>query len=101
MQPRPLPSKVSDLLIKLKAPARLESHLMLVHDVACQLTARLGVAWPGLVIDQGAVHLAAAIHDIGKAVHPNELVGPRHDHETAGQDLLILHGWPENLTASL
>jgi len=44
----PFPAEAEDLLAKTKAPPRLRAHLDLVHDVACQLTAQIREAWPGL-----------------------------------------------------
>jgi hypothetical protein len=41
--------------------------------------------------------MGAAIHDIGKAIHPRELSEPGHAHEDAGRRLLVEHGWPEQL----
>ena len=43
------------------------------------------------------MHLGAAIHDIGKTVHPQELSEPGHAHEDAGRRLLLEHAWPEKL----
>jgi hypothetical protein len=97
MQLRPLPSKVADLLVQTKAPPRLRVHLCLVHDTACQLTANLRSAWPKLVIDEQAVHLGAAIHDIGKVIHPDELNEPGFEHEDAGRTLLLELGWSASL----
>ena len=95
MNIRPLPSQATDLLRETKSPPRLLAHLSLVHDVACQLTSQLAAAWPSLVIDKQAVQLGAAIHDIGKVIHPRELSGPGHAHEEAGRTLLLERGWPE------
>ncbi|HEV2238580.1 MAG TPA: HD domain-containing protein [Ktedonobacterales bacterium] len=88
MNLEPLPSDVIDLLGRLGASPRLIAHLTLVHDVACKLTARLDAVWPKLPYDRVAVRLGAALHDIGKTVHPDELVLPGHLHELAGEELL-------------
>ena len=95
MQIRPLPAKADDLLLQTKSPPRLRAHLALVHEVACQLTAKISAAWPNIVFDQQAVHLGAATHDIGKVIHPHELSEPGHAHEEAGRNLLLKHGWSE------
>ena len=95
MHVRPLPPQADDLLLELKAPSRLRAHLCLVHETACQLTAQISAAWPELVMDEQAVHLGAAIHDIGKLVHPRELSEPGDAHEDAGRRLLLKHGWSE------
>ena len=97
MHLEPLPTEVADLLRRLMAPPRLVAHLTLVHDVACTLTARLDAAWPTLAYDRTAVRIGAAIHDVGKTVHPEELTHPGHAHEQAGERLLLAQGFPEAL----
>lgn len=77
------------------APPRLAAHLLLVHDVACQL-----VDWVeehGPKLDRDAVLFGAATHDIGKVRYPAELSGPGSQHEHAGYELLLEHGFPERL----
>jgi hypothetical protein len=69
----PVPAGVRDLLEALDAPPRLAAHLRLVHDVARRLTTALAERYPHMVIDIEAVHFGAAVHDIGKVVHPAEL----------------------------
>jgi len=90
-----LPSHIEDLLSKVKAPPRLRAHLCLVHDTARQLTAEISAAWPKLIFDAQAIHLGAVTHDIGKAIHTQELSEPGHTHEDAGRMLLLQHGWSE------
>jgi len=92
---RPLPAKAEGLLLETQAPPRLRAHLCLVHDIACQLTAQISTAWPELIIDEQVVHMGAATHDIGKALHPHELIEPGNAHEDAGRRLLLKHGWSE------
>src|SRR5947209_6757947 len=92
---RPLPRDVVELCAAVGARPRLIAHLTLVHDVACEIVARLEVAFPGLAIDSAEVLLGAATHDIGKAVVPEELTGPGHAHEEAGRVLLRAHGYSE------
>ena len=82
---------------QLGAPPRLVAHLTLVHDVSCLLTAQLHATWPALRYDRTAVQVGAALHDIGKTVHPEELTQPGHAHEAAGEVLLGEHGFPETL----
>jgi hypothetical protein len=94
---RPLPTEIGTLLVALSAPARLAAHLRAVHDVAWQLTARLGAAHPALAFDHDAVRYGAASHDIGKVVHPAELTGPGSRHEPAGYELLTARGVPHRL----
>ena len=52
----------------------------------------LPAAWPTLQFDSGAVAFGAATHDIGKALHPRELIGPGDEHESDGHALLIARG---------
>jgi putative nucleotidyltransferase with HDIG domain len=93
LQLEPLPSDVDKLLQQLGAPPRLVAHLTLVHDVSCLLAAQLDATWPALSYDRTAVQLGAALHDIGKTVHPEELIQPGHAHEAAGEALLREHGF--------
>jgi hypothetical protein len=92
---RPLPAAASALLVDLDAPPRLGAHLRLVHDVAVQLTGEIALRWPGVGLDDAAVHFGAATHDIGKVRHPGELTGPGSAHERAGYELLLAHGVAE------
>lgn len=93
---RPLPDRAAQLLELLNAPPRLAAHLRAVHDVAWQLTDELSRRWPELRFDRPTVLFGAAIHDIGKVVHPAELSGPGSAHERAGFELLRAHGVPAN-----
>lgn len=97
MNVEPLPPEVADLLRRVGASPRLVAHLTLVHDVACTLTARFDAEWPTLTYDRTAVHMGAAIHDIGKTTHPEELTQPGHAHELAGEGLLRAQGFPDAL----
>jgi putative nucleotidyltransferase with HDIG domain len=94
MNPRDLPADARQILETLHAPPRLVAHLTLVHDVAAELIRSLRNGWPDLAVDQDAVLFGAAIHDIGKVLHPDELHGPGHDHETDGPRLLERLGIP-------
>ncbi len=95
MKLRPLPEEVDALLNELGAPPRLVAHLTLVHDVACTLTDDIDAAWPDLSYDRAAVRFGAATHDIGKAVHQDELIGPGRQHEEMGLKILKGRGFPE------
>lgn len=88
----PLPSEFDVLLQQLSARPRLVAHLMLVHDMACQIMDRFAATWPKLSFDRDAVRYGAATHDIGKVAHPEELSQPGHLHEEAGERLLRDHG---------
>jgi len=92
-----LPADVGELLVAVRAPARLAAHLRAVHDVAWQLTEQMKARFPVLVFDQEAVLYGAATHDIGKIEHPDELTGPGHQHEPAGYRLLVARGVPARL----
>jgi len=92
---RPLPSVAAELLEALDAPPRLAAHLRAVHHVAHQVTERL--APYGLATDRTAVLFGAATHDIGKVRHIEELTGPGHAHEPAGQKILLQYGVPAEL----
>ncbi|MER7844839.1 HD domain-containing protein [Kitasatospora sp. NPDC096077] len=91
----PLPPDVAELLRTVDAPPRLVAHLALVAEVA----ERIAEFWAGqgLDLDRAAVRFGAATHDIGKAVHPEELSAPGSAHEPAGYALLLAHGVPEPL----
>ncbi|MFE6051696.1 HDIG domain-containing metalloprotein [Kitasatospora sp. NPDC056446] len=91
----PLPDGVDALLRSVGAPPRLVAHLALVHEVAERIADFC--ADQGLEFDREAVRYGAATHDIGKAVHPEELSAPGSAHEPAGHALLLAHGVPERL----
>jgi HD domain len=95
--PRPLPDEAVRLLEDLGAPPRLAAHLRAVHDVAADLLAWVADRHPALAVDAGAVLFGAATHDIGKALHPEELSGPGSRHEAAGRALLRERGVEERL----
>lgn len=96
MKLEPLPPSADHLLRRLKASPRLVAHLTLVHDVACRLTERLDADWGRMLsFDHAVVRMGAAVHDIGKAVIPDELTLPGRAHEAAGEALLLTHGFPE------
>ena len=97
MHLEPLPAAVDELLHRLGSHPRLIAHLTLVHDVSCMLTERLDATWPGLQYERAAVRMGAALHDIGKSVHPKELTQPGHAHEVAGEALLRAQGFPDTL----
>ncbi|MGW0662155.1 HD domain-containing protein [Streptodolium elevatio] len=90
--PRPLPDRVVELLCKVGAPPRLAAHLRLVHDVAWRIVRWVEREFPDLEFDAESVLFGAAVHDIGKAVHREELSGPGHAHELGGYELLCDHG---------
>lgn len=89
---RALPDPAAVLLEAVEAPPRLAAHHRAVHDVACELTGWIGERYPAAGADPTAVAFGAATHDIGKALHPEELSGPGASHEEAGYGLLLSYG---------
>jgi hypothetical protein len=96
--PRPLPAEIQRLCETLGAPPRLIAHLRCVHDVATDLVEGLHRIFPALAFDARAVLLGAAVHDLGKVWHPNELTGPGSKHEQDGPAMLEEAGVPPNLS---
>jgi len=94
---RPLPKEAREVLDAVGAPPRLLVHLALVHEVAFELIEAISTAWPGFPIDNHAVLVGAATHDIGKAIHRDELHGPGRLHEQDGPAILRQHGFSEDL----
>lgn len=92
---RPLPNEVAALLDRLAAPPRLAAHLRAVHDVAVTLADWLEKRHPEVDFDREATLFGAAVHDIGKTIHPGELSGPGSAHEQAGYELLLSQGISE------
>ena len=86
--PRPLPAEIQQLCETLGAPPRLIAHLRCVHDTATDLVERLHRIFPTLVFDARAVLFGAAVHDLGKVQHPNELTEPGSEHEHDGPAVL-------------
>jgi putative nucleotidyltransferase with HDIG domain len=93
----PLPKQVEEICSAVGAPLCLIAHLILVHDTAVKLVNQLKIWLPDLRFDTDAVLFGAATHDIGKALHPVELIGPGSQHEVNGADLLTQHGVPADL----
>lgn len=97
MELYPLPTSIGRLLNVLGAPPRLVAHLTLVHGSACQITTAFAESWTELTYDRYAVHLGAAVHDVGKILFPSELSQSGHNHEWAGEELLRSLGFPADL----
>lgn len=78
------------LLRELGAPERLVTHGALV----CEAADLLLVAFRStkLSIDESWVRGGAWLHDAGKAVHREELAQPGHEHEHAGEKMLLDRG---------
>ncbi len=79
------------LLSEIGASPWLVRHHELVLEAAtllCDLVFRR----LDLNFDREQVLTGAAVHDAGKIVHPEEMSEPGHQHELAGQRLLMEHG---------
>jgi putative nucleotidyltransferase with HDIG domain len=86
---KPLPPEVVCICERLSAPPRLIAHLLLVHDAACTLIDRIAVEFPEAHFNPDLVRFGAAVHDIGKTLHPDELTeSGKHNHQRAGFELL-------------
>jgi len=88
MHLRPLPSGVQQLFNDLNVPALLRWHSILVHDVAAELLDSLGQCFQNLGLDDQAILQGVALHDLGKILHPEELIGPGKQHEIDGPQFL-------------
>ncbi|MFQ6326032.1 HD domain-containing protein [Nocardia sp. CWNU-33] len=93
---RSLPERVEVLLENLDAPPRLAAHLRAVHDVAWQLADWVQQHYGAVQFDREVMLLGAAIHDIGKTIHPDELSGPGSAHEQDGYELLLARGFDDD-----
>ena len=91
-----MPEDAQVLLGQVNAPPRLIAHLILVHDVAAKLVEEFSRAFPESDFDKQAVLFGAATHDIGKAIHNNELKKPGKLHEEYGRELLKQLGVSED-----
>lgn len=78
------------LLERLGASPRLVRHHELVVEAANELVA--GLSLFASYFDVHTVLLGAALHDIGKILHPDEMAAPGSRHEHDGRDLLAEHG---------
>lgn len=96
--PPTIPGTIVDALGWLRqshAPERLLRHAELVATVADELSRE--VRHLGSRVNHHEVVVGAALHDIGKIVHPAELTGPGIEHESAGEQLLLSRGVPADL----
>lgn len=75
------------LLVDLGAPEKLITHGLFVLEAADELLTQMRAR--GVMLDEGLVRMGAMLHDAGKTVHPNELVGRGARHEEAGRALLL------------
>lgn len=92
---RPLPLEAHRICNQFSAPPRLCAHLVLVHDTACSLIDQIHGAFPRLRFDAELVRFGAAVHDIGKSVHREELTEfGKEKHQKAGVEILESLGLP-------
>lgn len=96
---RRLPAAAVTVLLAIDPAPRLVAHLRAVHDVACQLMEWITERYPAVTLDGETVRLGAALHDVGKALHRDELVGPGSQHELDGYHLLMSHGIGRSVAA--
>jgi putative nucleotidyltransferase with HDIG domain len=93
---RSLPPGAVDICERLSAPPRLVAHLVLVHHTACTLIDRITAKFPEAHFDPDLVRFGAAVHDIGKTLHPNELTeSGKNKHQRSGVELLKSLGIPK------
>lgn len=81
----------------LEVPQALRIHLETVHGVCSQIVEGLFGTWPCLVWDAESTLLGAALHDIGKVMHPEEIFSPGNKHCEAGYQLARRLGVPERV----
>ena len=97
MNTKELPTTITQLLAELQAPTQLRRHLQLVYSTAAELLEALHREWPGLPVNEQLVLQGAALHDIGKTRHPEELSEPGSKHLKAGYELLLEKGYSEDI----
>ncbi|HEY7370757.1 MAG TPA: HD domain-containing protein [Polyangia bacterium] len=90
------PADASQLLVALGASPWLVRHHELVVEAARALASRVRSELH-VPFDQELVLLGAALHDAGKVIHADEMSGPGHQHERAGEQLLVSQGIPEEV----
>jgi len=81
------------LLADLGASPWLVRHHELVLEAAVLLCDRIERDFR-LTFDRARVLAGAALHDAGKIVHPDEMSNPGHEHERAGERLLLANEVP-------
>lgn len=79
-------------LVSAGAHPWLVRHHELVLEAAEQLVAQLKFPF-----DSGHVLLGAAVHDAGKVLHPNEMSAAGHEHEAAGERMLLAAGFAPHI----
>ena len=97
MQIKELPPEITQLLGAHNAPTRLRKHLQIVYSTAAEMLELLHREWPELQINEKLVLWGAALHDIGKTKHSNELYEPGNRHPEAGHQLLLEKGYADEI----
>lgn len=90
-----LSTEIKKILENYNSPERLSRHLRIVSHTTSRLLAELSKEWSQLKFDKGLVQFGAMTHDIGKVILQEEIYAPGKEHEQAGKDLLIQHGYSE------
>jgi putative nucleotidyltransferase with HDIG domain len=80
------------LLTSLSAPLHLVQHHCLVLEAACELVKGLQQLFPQFTFNSELVLIGAALHDVGKTSHHNEIYSPGNRHEQHGETLLLSLG---------
>ena len=90
---------INKLLNEVKAPKQLREHLAIVNEVSLKLIDRITSSWPEIKrhLDKELILDGAEVHDIGKAIHQEELYKPGERHEQAGYELLKKLGYDESI----
>jgi len=76
-----------ELIVRLGAPPRLVQHAVLVGEAAELVLEALSAR--RIPVDADFVRLGVVFHDAGKILHADELERPGHEHEPAGERLLL------------
>jgi len=76
-----------DLIDELGAPEHLKTHVTLVGEAADLLIETIGSL--GIELDFEFIRTGIVLHDIGKTVHTNEMIGPGSEHEPEGEKILL------------
>jgi hypothetical protein len=87
------PARALAILAELGASPWLVRHHELVLEAAVLLCDRIQLDFR-TSFERELVLAGAALHDAGKVVHPEETRLPGHEHEAAGERLLLDHGVP-------
>lgn len=96
-----LPKEINQLLEDLNAPSGLRKHLQIVYSTAVKIMESVQKEWPELQLNETLLLHGAALHDIGKAEHPEELSEPGNRHVKAGYQLLLERGYSKKVVRAV